>query len=145
MGCKWHFLLDVNPETGTIIFNVGQVKELVEDIEPGRRPRPRTIERRIGTVSAKGRKPGSAGHAAFKKGERKILGALKKAVETGSPMTCLLDAVRDGRTYTLEEVGAVFNITRERVRQIEVKGLVSLRRETRYHRDLHTWEESRRD
>ena len=34
----------------------------------------------------------------------------------------------DGKTYTLEEVGNIFEITRERVRQIEAKALRKLRR-----------------
>ena len=33
----------------------------------------------------------------------------------------------DGRTHTLEEVGKEFNVTRERIRQIEAKALVKLR------------------
>lgn len=34
----------------------------------------------------------------------------------------------DGRKYTLEQVGEVYGITRERVRQVEAKALVSLRK-----------------
>lgn len=34
---------------------------------------------------------------------------------------------KDGRTRTLEEVGKVFNVTRERIRQIENKALMKLR------------------
>jgi RNA polymerase primary sigma factor len=37
----------------------------------------------------------------------------------------------DGRTRTLEEVGKVFNITRERIRQIEAKALRKLRHPSR--------------
>ena len=37
----------------------------------------------------------------------------------------------DGRTRTLEEVGKEFNITRERIRQIEAKALRKLRHPSR--------------
>ncbi|MBR3629471.1 MAG: sigma-70 family RNA polymerase sigma factor [Oscillospiraceae bacterium] len=35
--------------------------------------------------------------------------------------------LEDGRCYTLEEVGAIFNVTRERIRQIEAKALRKIR------------------
>jgi len=35
--------------------------------------------------------------------------------------------LRDGRPYTLEEVGQAFGVTRERIRQIETKALRKLR------------------
>jgi RNA polymerase primary sigma factor len=37
----------------------------------------------------------------------------------------------DGYPRTLEEVGSVFNVTRERVRQIEAKALRKMRHPTR--------------
>ena len=37
----------------------------------------------------------------------------------------------DGKTYTLEELGSRFGVTRERVRQIEAKALTKLKRPTR--------------
>jgi RNA polymerase primary sigma factor len=37
----------------------------------------------------------------------------------------------DGQPRTLEEVGKVFNVTRERIRQIEAKALRKLRHPTR--------------
>jgi RNA polymerase primary sigma factor len=43
--------------------------------------------------------------------------------------------LQDGRTYTLEEVGRKFGVTRERIRQIEVKALSKLRH-PRYSRRL---------
>lgn len=42
--------------------------------------------------------------------------------------------LKDGRTRTLEEVGRVFNITRERIRQIEAKALRKLRHPSRSKR-----------
>ena len=42
--------------------------------------------------------------------------------------------LEDGRTRTLEEVGQVFNITRERIRQIEAKALRKLRHPSRSKR-----------
>jgi RNA polymerase primary sigma factor len=44
----------------------------------------------------------------------------------------------DGSAHTLEEVGDVFKVTRERVRQIEAKALKKLRHPTR-SRKLHTF------
>lgn len=46
--------------------------------------------------------------------------------------------LQDGRTYTLEEVGRKFGVTRERIRQIEVKALSKLRhpRHSRRLRDF---------
>ena len=40
----------------------------------------------------------------------------------------------DGRTRTLEEVGKEFNVTRERIRQIEAKALRKLKHPTRSKR-----------
>ena len=37
----------------------------------------------------------------------------------------------DGYAYTLEEVGKIFSVTRERVRQIETKALRTLQHPTR--------------
>jgi hypothetical protein len=42
------------------------------------------------------------------------------------PETCSLD-VADRGGITLEEVGAILNLTRERIRQVEVRGLVKIR------------------
>lgn len=49
--------------------------------------------------------------------------------------TCALD-VADRGGITLEEVGHVMNITRERVRQIETRGLLKLHRAVRDDEDL---------
>lgn len=40
----------------------------------------------------------------------------------------------DGRSKTLEEIGNVFSVTRERIRQIEARALHKLRQPYRNHR-----------
>ena len=42
--------------------------------------------------------------------------------------------LEDGRSRTLEEVGQRFNVTRERIRQIEAKALRRLRQPVRYNK-----------
>ena len=44
---------------------------------------------------------------------------------------CLRFGLEDGRSRTLEEVGKEFNVTRERIRQIEAKALRKLRHPSR--------------
>jgi RNA polymerase primary sigma factor len=54
---------------------------------------------------------------------------------------CLRFGIGDGQQRTLEEVGGVFNVTRERVRQIEAKALKKLRHPVRSEklRDFQDW------
>lgn len=57
--------------------------------------------------------------------------ALETLTEREKKVLRLRFGVGDGCTRTLEEVGAVFNVTRERIRQIEAKALRKLRHPTR--------------
>jgi RNA polymerase primary sigma factor len=56
---------------------------------------------------------------------------LKKAVQSLSPkerqVISLRYGLENGTMYTLEEIGKIFGITRERVRQIEIKALEKLK------------------
>ena len=56
-------------------------------------------------------------------------GALDKLTERESMVLKLRKGLVDGREHTLEEVGAYFGVTRERIRQIENKAL----RKLKYH------------
>ena len=60
---------------------------------------------------------------------------LSEVMQTLSPWECKVLRLRfgleDGRAHTLEEVGKEFDVTRERVRQIEAKALRKLRHPSR--------------
>ena len=60
---------------------------------------------------------------------------LSDVMKTLSTRECKVLRLRfgleDGRAHTLEEVGREFNVTRERVRQIEAKALRKLRHPSR--------------
>ncbi|HMS32434.1 MAG TPA: sigma-70 family RNA polymerase sigma factor [Candidatus Saccharibacteria bacterium] len=53
---------------------------------------------------------------------------LSDLTEREQKIIALRFGLDDGKNYTLEEVGREFNVTRERIRQIEAKALVKLRR-----------------
>ncbi|MFB3895257.1 MAG: RNA polymerase sigma factor RpoD [bacterium] len=59
---------------------------------------------------------------------------LKTLTEREEKVLRLRFGIGDGYPRTLEEVGAIFNVTRERVRQIETKALRKLRHPTRSKR-----------
>ncbi|MDD5155858.1 MAG: RNA polymerase sigma factor RpoD [Candidatus Omnitrophica bacterium] len=61
-------------------------------------------------------------------------GALDTLTEREKKILILRFGVNDGCPRTLEEVGSVFKVTRERVRQIEAKALKKLRHPTRSRR-----------
>lgn len=119
VGCEHHLLLDVNPSTGTITLNVGRVTRAVKGSS-----RTVNITRRHSVIAARGRPEEKD---LLKRGTEMLFEELRKSVETGSP-TCVLDCVEGEKAYTLEEIGDIFNLTRERVRQIESKAAEKLRR-----------------
>ena len=57
-----------------------------------------------------------------------MLGAL---TEREQKILKLRFGLEDGKSHTLEEVGQEFNVTRERIRQIEAKALRKLRHPSR--------------
>jgi len=66
--------------------------------------------------------------------KEEITGVLRTLDERERKILELRFGISDGSTRTLEEVGSVFKVTRERVRQIESKALRKLRHPTRSRR-----------
>lgn len=63
-----------------------------------------------------------------------INAVLQGLTEREEKVLCLRFGLLDGRTRTLEEVGKEFNVTRERIRQIEAKALRKLKNPNRCKR-----------
>lgn len=63
--------------------------------------------------------------------------ALSRLSERESMILRLREGLIDGRIHTLDEVGQYFNVTRERIRQIEMKALRKLSYNERRERKLH--------
>ncbi|MCU0607024.1 MAG: sigma-70 family RNA polymerase sigma factor [Candidatus Edwardsbacteria bacterium] len=76
-------------------------------------------------------KPRNANFLMLRDQIEKVLSTLSKREES---IVRLRFGLNDGCPRTLEEVGAIFNVTRERVRQIEVKALRKLRHPSRSKR-----------
>ena len=73
----------------------------------------------------------AASHTLLKEQLASVLGSLTPREEK---VLRLRFGLEDGRTRTLEEVGKEFNVTRERIRQIEAKALRKLRHPSRSKR-----------
>ena len=80
--------------------------------------------------------------------KKQMVGVVQEALETLTPRTikvlCLRFGIGLAQDYTLEEVGMTFEVTRERIRQIEAKALRDLRHPQRSEklRQLIGWYES---
>ena len=75
--------------------------------------------------------PAPAEAAAFSMLKEQLVDVLGTLTEREQKVLTLRFGLEDGRARTLEEVGKKFDITRERIRQIEAKALRKLRHPTR--------------
>jgi len=69
--------------------------------------------------------------ASFTLLREQLMGVLSTLTPREAKVLRLRFGIEDGRTRTLEEVGKEFNVTRERIRQIEAKALRKLRHPSR--------------
>ena len=85
----------------------------------------------IGSSVEAERTPGPAdatSNALLAEALKEILGTL---TEREADVLRMRFGMYDGRTHTLEEVGQIFGVTRERIRQIENKAIRKLRHPSR--------------
>ena len=75
--------------------------------------------------------PAPADAASFMLMKEQLMGVLDTLTQREEKVLRLRFGLDDGRQRTLEEVGREFNVTRERIRQIEAKALRKLRHPSR--------------
>ena len=101
--------------------------------EEGREPTPDEIEEdsHLGDFIPDDDAPAPAEAAAFSMLKEQLVDVLGTLTEREQKVLKLRFGLEDGRARTLEEVGKKFDVTRERIRQIEAKALRKLRHPTR--------------
>ncbi len=118
-------------------------RQLLQDL--GREPLPEEIGAEMDMPTEKGEEDDShlgdfiedqdatspADHAAYEMMKKQLENVLDTLTDREENVLRLRFGLDDGRTRTLEEVGKVFGVTRERIRQIEAKALRKLRHPSR--------------
>ena len=79
----------------------------------------------------RGRQRAQRGRQSFTLLKEQLMDVLSTLTPREEKVLKLRFGIEDGRTRTLEEVGKEFNVTRERIRQIEAKALRKLRHPSR--------------
>ena len=75
--------------------------------------------------------PAPADAAFYALQREQLMEVLDTLTEREKKVICLRYGLDGGKSYTLEEVGEIFKVTRERIRQIEAKALRKLRHPSR--------------
>lgn len=129
------------PEVDEIAEQIGLTPEKVREImkisqEPVSLEKPIGEEEdsHLGDFIPDDDAPSPADQAAFTLLKEQIMEVLKGLTPREEKVLRLRFGLDDGRTRTLEEVGREFNVTRERIRQIEAKALRKMRHPSRSRR-----------
>ena len=77
--------------------------------------------------------PGPEEMAIQNESKKLLLEIINKCLRPREAKIILLRFGFEGQPKTLEEIGKIFNVTRERIRQVEAKGLMKIRRYMKSH------------
>lgn len=120
--------MDISPEKVREILKVAQEPVSLET------PVGEESDSNLGDFIEDHDAPAPADAAAFELLKEQLEEVLDTLTEREENVLRLRFGLEDGRTRTLEEVGQVFGVTRERIRQIEAKALRKLRHPSRSKR-----------
>lgn len=122
---------EIAKEMGITVEKVREIKKISQDPVSLETPIGEEEDSHLGDFIPDDDAPAPAEAAAFSMLKEQLVDVLGTLTEREQKVLKLRFGLEDGRARTLEEVGKKFDVTRERIRQIEAKALRKLRHPTR--------------
>ena len=122
---------EIADEMGITVDKVREILKIAQEPVSLETPIGEEEDSHLGDFIPDDEAPAPADAAAFSMLKEQLVDVLGTLTEREQKVLKLLFGLEDGRARTLEEVGKTFDVTRERIRQIEAKALRKLRHPTR--------------
>ncbi len=125
---------EIAEEMGMSVEKVREIMKIAQDPVSLETPIGEEEDSHLGDFIPDDDVPEPAEAASYMLLKEQLMDVLKTLTPREEKVLKLRFGLEDGRTRTLEEVGKEFNVTRERIRQIEAKALRKLRHPSRSKR-----------
>ncbi|MBK5253066.1 MAG: RNA polymerase sigma factor RpoD [Peptostreptococcaceae bacterium] len=122
---------EIAKEMGITVEKVREIQKISQDPVSLETPIGEEEDSHLGDFIPDDDVPAPADAAAFSMLKEQLMEVLDTLTEREKKVLTLRFGLQDGRPRTLEEVGKEFDVTRERIRQIEAKALRKLRHPSR--------------
>ena len=122
---------EIAKEMGITVEKVREIKKISQDPVSLETPIGEEEDSHLGDFIPDNDVPAPVEAAAYSMLKEQLMEVLDTLSEREKKVLMLRFGLEDGRPRTLEEVGKEFNVTRERIRQIEAKALRKLRHPSR--------------
>ena len=122
---------DIAKEMGITVEKVREIKKISQDPVSLETPIGEEEDSHLGDFIPDDDVPAPVEAAAYSMLKEQLMEVLDTLSDREKKVLMLRFGLEDGRPRTLEEVGKEFNVTRERIRQIEAKALRKLRHPSR--------------
>ncbi|MDO5491555.1 MAG: RNA polymerase sigma factor RpoD [Bacillota bacterium] len=122
---------EIAAEMGITVDKVQEIQKIAQEPVSLETPIGEEEDSQLGDFIQDDNVPVPAEAAAFSMLKEQLMDVLDTLTEREQKVLKLRYGLGDGRARTLEEVGREFDVTRERIRQIEAKALRKLRHPTR--------------
>lgn len=122
---------EIAQEMGITVEKVREIMKISQEPVSLEKPIGEEEDSHLGDFIPDEDAPSPAEQAAFTLLKEQLFDVLKELTPREEQVLKMRYGLEDGRTRTLEEVGKEFNVTRERIRQIEAKALRKLRHPSR--------------